>query len=134
MSSSPQPSTSSRLLETTSLVQGLYYLVTGVWPLISIRTFQMVSGPKRDLWLVKTAGTLIGVIGAALALGGWRRRVTPELSVLGIGSAVGIGCIDIVYVRRGVIWPVYLAEAFVEIGLTAFWIFGLSSRREAGYD
>jgi hypothetical protein len=130
----PSPSeseTPTSLLETTSLVHGVYYIITGFWPLLSIRTFQIVSGPKRDLWLVKTAGTLIGVIGATLALGGRRRRVTPELSVLGIGSAVGIACIDVVYVRRGVIWPVYLAEAFLEIGLTALWFFGLSSRREA---
>src|SRR4051794_14622821 len=29
-------------------VQGVYYFVTGVWPLVSIETFLMVTGPKTD--------------------------------------------------------------------------------------
>ena len=29
-------------------VQGLYCLITGVWPLVSIDTFQAVTGPKTD--------------------------------------------------------------------------------------
>jgi hypothetical protein len=28
--------------------QGLYYLATGVWPLVSIETFQRVTGRKTD--------------------------------------------------------------------------------------
>jgi len=30
------------------LIQGVYYLLTGLWPLVSIETFQMVTGPKTD--------------------------------------------------------------------------------------
>ena len=29
-------------------VQGAYFLVTGVWPLVSIRSFQAVTGKKTD--------------------------------------------------------------------------------------
>jgi hypothetical protein len=35
--------------------------MTGLWPLVSIGTFQQVTGPKTDLWLVKTVGVLIAV-------------------------------------------------------------------------
>ncbi len=41
---------------TVSEGQGLYYTVSGLWPLISLRTFTLVTGPKVDLWLVKTVG------------------------------------------------------------------------------
>jgi hypothetical protein len=27
-------------------VQGTYYLITGIWPLLSVRTFMLVTGPK----------------------------------------------------------------------------------------
>lgn len=53
-----------------AIAQGLFYLVTGVWPIVSINTFLKVTGPKTDLWLVKTVGAVIAVIGAALLFGG----------------------------------------------------------------
>src|SRR5437879_6174180 len=34
------------------LAQGLYFLLTGLWQLLSISSFQAVTGPKHDLWLV----------------------------------------------------------------------------------
>ena len=49
-----------------SLAQGLFYFLTGVWALVSIDTFQKVTGPKTDLWLVKTVGVLFRVIGIGL--------------------------------------------------------------------
>src|SRR5438270_11614006 len=52
-------SQASALMTVLYLVQGVYYLLTGVWPLVSIDTFQMVTGPKTDLWLVQTVGALI---------------------------------------------------------------------------
>jgi len=44
--------------------KGAYSLATGVWPLVTVRTFERVSGPKIDNGLVKTVGVL-GVIGAS---------------------------------------------------------------------
>jgi hydrogenase/urease accessory protein HupE len=66
-----------------ALVHGVFYAVTGFWPIVSIRTFQLVTGPKRDLWLVRTVGALLTVIGVVLTLAGLRRRVTPEVLMLG---------------------------------------------------
>ena len=54
-----------------------------------IRTFEAVTGPKTDLWLVKTVGVLVAVIGAVLATAGLRGRVPPELALLGAGGALG---------------------------------------------
>src|SRR5687767_3732081 len=68
------------------LLQGIYFLLTGVWPLVSMRTFEMVTGPKVDRWLVKTVGVLIAVIGSSLVLD--RRRPSPGTMALGLGSAV----------------------------------------------
>jgi hypothetical protein len=104
-----------------ALVQGIFYLVTGVWPLVSIRSFEAITGPKADRWLVKTAGVLITAIGAALTLAGWRKSVTPELRLLAVGSALGLTGIDVVYVARGRIAKVYLLDALAEVGLVAAW-------------
>jgi hypothetical protein len=58
-----------------SLCQGIYFFVMGIWPLFSMRTFEAVTGPKTDRWLVKTMGVLIAVIGAVLVLAGIRGHI-----------------------------------------------------------
>ena len=114
--------------ETLALGQGLYYAVTGIWPLLSMRTFEVVTGPKTDKWLVKTVGVLVAVIGAALALAGWRRNVAPESAILAAGSAAGLGAIDTVYATKGRISKIYLLDAIVEAALVVAWA---AARRRA---
>ncbi len=109
-----------------SLFQGIYYLLTGLWPLFSIRTFQRVTGPKIDLWLVKTVGVLVAVIAAVLVLAGFRPAVSLEMLVLGGGSAAALAGIDIYYSSKGTISPIYLVDAVVEITLVAAWAYSAS--------
>ena len=101
--------------------QGVFYVATGLWPILSLRTFEAVTGPKADGWLVKTAGVLITAIGAGLTTAGLRRRVTPDMKLIAVGAAAGLMAIDVVYVARGRIARVYLLDAFAEIGLVGAW-------------
>src|SRR5438045_806680 len=105
----------------TAFGQAIYYITTGVWSLVSIGTFQKVTGPKTDVWLVKTVGALVVGIGAALGLAGYRRRITPEIVLLGVSSAAGLAGIDLVYVAKKRISSVYLLDALAEVGLIALW-------------
>ncbi len=114
-----------------ALCQSVYYVITGVWPLFSIRTFEMVTGPKTDRWLVKMVGVLVTVIGGVLALAGLRRRLTVEMHLLAIFSAAGFMAIDVTYALRRRISPVYLLDAALEIGIIVAWLLGIArSRRE----
>ncbi len=110
------------MLILVSVVQGMYFLITGIWPLVSIGTFQLVTGPKTDLWLVKTVGVLIAVIGLGLLVAGVRNQVTPEIVLIGIVSAAGLGTIDIYYSLRGTISKIYLLDAVAEAVLIIAWI------------
>lgn len=107
----------------TSIVQGVFYFTTGIWPLISMRTFQMVTGPKTDNWLVNTVGVLVMAIGGVLIIAGVRKDVAPEIFILAAGSAAGLAAIDIVYVTKKRIRPVYLLDAFLEIIFVIIWIY-----------
>ena len=134
------------LFTSLCLFQGLYYLLTGLWPLISIETFQMVTGPKTDHlvtgreadhWLVMTVGVIIACIGTTLLVAAWRRQETIEMIVLAIACALGLTAIDVIYVVRGVLSPIYLADAAAELVLIAAWIVALlrlshASRTEYG--
>lgn len=115
----------SPLLRLVALAQSLYYIPTGIWPLVSIDTFQRVTGPKTDLWLVKTVGLMITVVGAALTMAGTRRRMSPEIPLLGIGSAAALTAIDVVYVAKRRISPIYLLDALGELILIGGWIAAL---------
>jgi hypothetical protein len=110
--------------------QGIYYFITGAWPILSIRTFQWVTGPKTDHlptgresdhWLVMAVSVLIVAIACTLLFAARRRSQAPEVTVLAILAALGLTSIDIVYVARGVIAPIYLLDAGIEIPLILAW-------------
>lgn len=101
-----------------ALAQGLFYVITGLWPVANMASFLRVTGPKSDLWLVKTAGLLIAVIGAALLAS----RGNDPSPVLGAGAAFVLGAADIVYSAKRVISPVYLLDAAAEALLIAAWV------------
>jgi hypothetical protein len=109
------------------VLQGVYFLLTGIWPLISMRTFEAVTGPKVDRWLVKTVGVLIAVIGASLLADA--RRPARGTRVLGIGSAAALGGVDTVYSLRGRISKIYLVDAVLEALLIGLWARGRRPRR-----
>ena len=105
----------------TALLQAGYYVTTGVWPLVSRRSFEAVTGRKGEYWLVETVGALASVIGATLGVAAYRNRVEAELALLGIGSAVGFAAIDVIYGTRGRISRVYLVDAALQVGIVSKW-------------
>ena len=109
--------------------QGAYYLVTGLWPLIQLASFEAITGPKVDDWLVRMVGLLAAVIGATLVLAARQGNRSLEIFVLAIGSASAFTAVDVWYVARGQIAPVYLADAVVELGLIVLLVL---ARRSAG--
>ena len=104
------------------LGQGLYYFITGLWALLSMRTFEKVTGPKTDHWLVRTIGLMLVVIGLALITGGVRKTITPEMAVLGVGTAGALLGIDVFNVSIKKIPRIYLLDAVAELILIVGWI------------
>ena len=113
---------------TTALVQAVFYIATGIWPWLSMPIFLKVTGPKQDLWLVKTLGALITVVGVVLGVAALRRRVTPEIALLAAGSAGSLAGADLLFVSQKRIPPIYLLDMVVELGLAGGWY--LSWRRD----
>ncbi|HKU47708.1 MAG TPA: hypothetical protein VJQ58_12550 [Burkholderiales bacterium] len=108
-------------MSTVAFVQGVYYLVSGAWALLHIESFMRVTGPKHDVWLVKTVGGLLVAIGAALLLAGWSAQLGAPLVVIAMGSAATLLVIELVYMTKRVISRIYLADAAIEMVLIAWW-------------
>jgi hypothetical protein len=105
-------------------LQGGYYVLTGVWPLVHMSSFVQVTGPKQDYWLVRMVGALAVAIGLAL-LAALRSPFQASTAVLAIGSALAFLAIDVVYVKKKVIGPIYLGDAAAELLLIVGWVLAL---------
>jgi hypothetical protein len=112
-------------------LQSAYYGITGIWPLLHLRSFEAVTGPKIDDWLVHMVGLLAAAIGLVLGAATVRNRVrSPEVVLLAATGAVAFAAIDLWYGLTGHISPIYLADAGVQVCLIA----GLLFTRRANGD
>jgi hypothetical protein len=105
-----------------ALVQGIYFFSTGIWPLVSMSTFLKVTGPKTDLWLVKTVGLILAVIGIVLIVARVNAEINASIVILAIGSALSLAMVEFIYVAKRVISPIYLADAVAELILIGWWV------------
>ena len=103
-------------------VQGAYYAFTALWALVDLDSFQRVTGPKTDLWLVRTVAALILVVALALVSMSRRTPVPPDARLLGAAAALALGAVDVVHVLGGVIARIYLLDAAAEAALAVAWL------------
>lgn len=102
---------------TALQIQAAYYIATGLWPLLSRRAFEAVTGPKTDWWLVQMVGLLAVTIGTTIAIGAREERPSIAIRTLGTLSALSFAGIDIVHAARGRISKVYFGDAVAELAL-----------------
>jgi len=110
-----------RAMVRLSWAQGAYFAAAGLWPLVHMRSFERITGPKREKWLVETVGAVVLAIGGTLLLAARRGDTSPPVRTLGLGSAAALAAIELRYGFAGEVSPVYLADALVELGLVAGW-------------
>jgi hypothetical protein len=101
--------------------QGGYYVATGVWPFLNRTTFEWITGPKTDYWVVGSFGVLLAMIGAVLLLAARVRRITREIAMLGAGSALVVASCDLLAGVQPRNTGAYFADAVVELGLVVWW-------------
>jgi hypothetical protein len=108
-----------------------YILLTGVWPLLDIKSFMLVTGPKTDIWLVKTVGALL--IPVSLSMFSYLKDGSEKLPViiLGAGTAISFICIDVYYSLSDTISDIYLADAALEFIFLFAWIYILLTRSKS---
>jgi hypothetical protein len=113
-----------RWLQRVAAIQGVFYILTGLWPLLDIASFQAATGPKVELWLVRTVGVLVIVIGGVLVAAARHNNIGFEITLLAGGSALGLAGIDVFYALSRTIPRIYLLDAVVELGFVGGWILG----------
>jgi hypothetical protein len=109
------------VLRALPRAHGLFNLVGGAWPLLSMRSFETVLGPKADRWLVYTVGGLLATVG-------WAQLRTPATGTgmrtarrLGVGCAGTLLAIDLINAPAGRISRIYLVDAAMEAAWLVAW-------------
>ena len=105
-----------------ALLHGAYLARSGAWPLVHLKSFKRVTGPKPEGWLTRGVGACLLDIGVALAAAGARGKVAREMRLLGGGVALSFAAMNIydAAVRRR-ISPVYLLDAAAQLAFAALW-------------
>jgi hypothetical protein len=114
------------------MVQGGYYLLTGLWPLVHMDSFERVTGRKTDRWLVRTVGALVVAIGSGLLRAGRRGYVARELRTVSQLAAAGFIAVEVPTAVRGRISSVYLADAALELGFMVANAWAAREQRSGG--
>ncbi|QJB32665.1 hypothetical protein HF324_15120 [Chitinophaga oryzae] len=110
---------------TVLWLQGIYLVLTGLWPIIHYASFEKVTGGKTDVWLVKTTGGVLTVTGCALlAAANSSYQAELPVVVIGMGNALALLIADAWYTARRVILPVYLADAAMQFAWLLMWYIG----------
>lgn len=97
-----------------------YLVATGVWPLLHRRSFEAVTGPKEDFWLVRTVGGLAAATGASLGAAVVRGRRRPETVVLALTSGLVFLAADL-RAARTESWT-YLGDVVAQLAFATAWL------------
>lgn len=111
-----------RLYKGLCYTQGIYTLLTAIWALVDIHSFMQITGPKTDIWLVKTVATLLLPIGACLLFGVFIREDRWMVLLLGATTALGLVIIDFYYTLHKTISNIYLLDGCLEFLFLVGWI------------
>ena len=99
-----------------AVVQGAYYILVGLWPILDITSFEGVAGKKTDNWLVKTTGLILAVIGFVLV-----SSPDDTYRLLGMLIAAAIAVADLYYAVKGSVPLIYIGDAVIQIIFFAIW-------------
>ena len=115
-------------LRKLAVAHGAFYFLSGVWPLFDIDSFQAVTGPKFDLWLVRTLGLLLAADGVVLLVVAARRMIPGAIVALALLHAGALAAVDVTYVSLDRIAPIYPADAAVQTVLILGWLWAWTHR------
>lgn len=108
-------------------VQGLYTLLTALWGLLDIDSFMAVTGPKTDIWLVKTVSVLLVAIAVCLLTAIFVHDRSLPVIILAALCNIGLVGIDFYYALHDVISNIYMLDGLAEITFLIGWLYVLAN-------
>ena len=117
---------------TLSRLHGGFNVLSGLWPLLHMQSFEAAFGPKTDKWLVRTVAGLLVSNGVAQLTANDTADSLAQAKRVGLGTAATLGAIDVTYAPRGRISKMYLLDALAEAAWILAWLLARPSRSSTG--
>jgi len=109
--------------------QGWFNVANGLWPLVSMRSFEKVLGPKTEHWLVKTVAGLM-ITNGIVQVRSCSIDEPHTARHIGLGTAATLAIIDVRYGFPGRIRRTYLLDACVQCGWIIAWLRSAEARAD----
>lgn len=100
------------------LVQAGYYLMTGIWPMVHLRSFEALTGPKPDRFVTEATGLLFAATGTTLAVAA--RQGSGDRPSRVLSAIVPIMSTFVTLRHRPALRLTYLADATAQCALAAW--------------
>lgn len=94
--------------------------MTGLWSVVHERSFEAVTGPKRDKWLVRSTGLIIAMVGVYFLMAGLEGP-TRRTRRFGMLFPAGLATADVAWAWPNCRSKAYLADAVVSGLVIAVW-------------
>jgi hypothetical protein len=120
-----------KFIRTILWIQGMYYFITAIWPLLHIESFMEVTGYKTDVWLVKTVGALLIPVSLCMLIHNFIKTDHRPVALLCVLSAIAFMTIDFYYAITDVIRDVYMLDGVIQIAFLLLWIYAIAAKGES---
>jgi len=97
-----------------------YYVVTGSWAIVHRKSFELVTGPKHDYWLVRLVGGLALAVGASLGAAAVTGRKSQDDRTLALATALAFVVADVHAARS--MSRAYLGDVILHAVFVPAWI------------
>jgi len=112
--------TSRRPESPVPFVQGTYYLLIGLWPVLAIDSLLAGSAADSSPWQLCAFGLAVALVGAVLLFTA-RRQDFTESAKLGVLLALALAAADVALVLKGSAPPIYLGDAAIQAAFVVWW-------------
>ena len=100
---------------------GAFNIVSGLWPLVHVRSFEAVFGQKTDRFLEYTVAGLMTCVGWSQLRSNRLPGGAAHARTVGVGTAATLLAIDLIYAPPRRIPATYLIDAAAEVGWLVAW-------------
>lgn len=115
----------NRFRRLAIMAQGLYYILTGLWPLAHFASFSRAVALPVNPFQAQAFGAVLVVIGAHFMEAGRRAPPGSSATLLGIAVAGAIAVVDMVWLPRlasaSALWVDLVAEVAIAVALVVFY-------------
>lgn len=107
----------NNLLTINLFIHGLFYIVTGIWSVVHLRSFMDFTDNYADPFKTQVNGALFSILGSYFLYSSLT-NINPITIITAVASALTVSLFDFVYLIRNETTKIFFLDALIE-GLLA---------------